>query len=47
MKPGGVLLVVAGVWVLCQVLGGQALQRLGLVAASGAAAPAAPAGRSV
>lgn len=33
MKPGGVLLVVAGVWVLCQVLGGQALQRLGLVEA--------------
>lgn len=30
MKPGGVLLVVAGVWVLCQVLGGNALKRLGL-----------------
>lgn len=30
MKPGGVLLVIAGVWVLCQVLGGNALKRLGL-----------------
>lgn len=30
MKPGGVLLVVAGVWVLCQVLGGNALARLGV-----------------
>ena len=30
MKPGGLLLVIGGVWVLCQVLGGNALQRLGL-----------------
>lgn len=30
MRPGGVLLVIAGVWVLCQVLGGNALKRLGL-----------------
>lgn len=30
MKPGGVLLVLAGVWVLCQVLAGSALSRLGL-----------------
>jgi len=30
MKPGGVLLVLAGVWVLCQVLGGNALERLGV-----------------
>lgn len=30
MKPGGLLLVIAGVWVLCQVLGGSALQRLGV-----------------
>ena len=28
---GGVLLVVAGVWVLSQVLAGKALQRLGLL----------------
>lgn len=27
---GGVLLVVAGVWVLAQVLAGKALQRLGI-----------------
>lgn len=31
MNPGGVVLVIAGVWVLCQVLGGDALNRLGLV----------------
>lgn len=41
MKPGGVLLVIAGVWVLCQVLGGSALKRLGLEAAPAAAAPKA------
>lgn len=27
---GGVLLVVAGAWVLCQILGGNALGRLGI-----------------
>lgn len=31
MRPGGVLLVLAGVWVLCQVLGGNALERLGVI----------------
>lgn len=31
MNPSGVLLVVAGVWVLCQVLGGNALKRLKVV----------------
>lgn len=30
MNAGGVLLVVAGAWVLCQVLGGDALGRLGI-----------------
>ncbi len=30
MKAGAVLLV-AGIWVLCQVLGGNALGRLGVV----------------
>jgi hypothetical protein len=30
MKAGGVLLVIAGIWVLCQVLGGDALTRLGV-----------------
>ena len=47
MKPGGVLLVLAGVWVLCQVLGGNALKRLGLdkatdTAGSGSAFPSVP-----
>lgn len=30
MNPGGILLCVAGVWVLCQLLGGDALARLGI-----------------
>lgn len=30
MNSGGVVLVIAGVWVLCQVLGGDALNRLGI-----------------
>lgn len=29
---GGILLMVAGTWVLCQIFGGQALQRLGILA---------------
>ena len=31
MRPGGLVLALAGVWVLCQVLGGRALERLGIV----------------
>ncbi len=31
MKPSGLVLVVAGVWVLCQLLGGDALGRLGVI----------------
>lgn len=31
MSASGVFLVVAGVWIVCQVLGGEALQRLGVV----------------
>lgn len=31
VRSGGVLLVLAGVWVLCQVLGGDALDRLGII----------------
>lgn len=38
MNPGGVVLVIAGVWVLCQVLGGDALNRLGLVSTEAPAA---------
>lgn len=32
MRPGGLLLILGGVWVLCQVLGGNALERLGVIA---------------
>lgn len=31
MKPGGVVLVLAGVWVLTQILGGHMLERLGVL----------------
>lgn len=31
MNAGGVLLVIAGVWVLTQIFGGQALQRTGVI----------------
>ncbi len=30
MNPGGIFLVLLGVWVGCQLYGGQALQRLNL-----------------
>lgn len=30
MSPSGVVLMVAGAWVLCQVFGGRALGRLGI-----------------
>lgn len=33
MKAGGVVLIIAGVWVGCQVFGGHALQRLNIIAA--------------
>ena len=31
MNPGGIFLALLGVWVGCQVFGGHALERLGLV----------------
>jgi hypothetical protein len=31
VKPGGIFLVVFGVWVGCQVFGGNALERLNIV----------------
>lgn len=34
MNSGGVVLVIVGVWVLCQVLGGDALNRLGITGQS-------------
>ena len=40
MRPGGILLTLAGVWVLCQVLGGRALERLGVIAAAPVEEPA-------
>lgn len=30
MKPGGVFLVVLGVWLGCQIFGGEALERLNI-----------------
>lgn len=30
MNPGGVVLLVLGVWVGCQIFGGDALHRLGI-----------------
>lgn len=32
MRPSGILLVIAGTWVLAQVLGGNALTRLNITA---------------
>lgn len=34
MNPAGVVLCIAGAWVLCQVLGGNALNRLGITTTS-------------
>lgn len=34
VRPSGIVLVIAGVWVLCQVLGGNALGRLNITAQS-------------
>lgn len=31
MNPSGIVLVIAGVWGLCQLFGGEALQRLRIV----------------
>lgn len=31
MKASGVVLVILGVWVGCQIFGGHALERLGIV----------------
>ena len=31
MNPGGLFLVVLGVWVGCQIFGGNALERLNIV----------------
>ena len=37
MNPGGVVLILAGVWVAAQVLKGEALERLGIVPPRGSA----------
>jgi hypothetical protein len=39
VNPGGILLCVAGVWVLCQLLGGDALGRLGIYQPADAVPP--------
>lgn len=31
MKPGGVVLILGGVWLLTQILGGQMLERLAVL----------------
>lgn len=31
MNPSGLVMLIAGVWIGCQVFGGKALQRLGVV----------------
>lgn len=31
MNPGGLFLAVLGVWVGCQIFGGEALERLGII----------------
>jgi hypothetical protein len=31
VKPGGIFLVICGLWVGCQVFGGNALERLNIV----------------
>jgi hypothetical protein len=31
VNAGGIVLIIAGAWVLCQVLGGNALKRLNIV----------------
>lgn len=30
MNPGGIFLVILGVWVGCQIFGGDALERMGI-----------------
>jgi hypothetical protein len=47
VKPSGLVLVIAGVWVLCQVLGGDALGRLGITAGPVGAAVGAAAGKGI
>lgn len=44
MNASGAVVILAGVWVLCQVLGGNALERLNIVTSGGSSksAPSAP-----
>ena len=42
MKPGGVVIVLAGVWLACQVFSGNALERLGVLSASAGSGGTAP-----
>jgi hypothetical protein len=40
MNPGGIFLGISGVWVLCQVFPGRALQRLNVLSTKADATPA-------
>lgn len=44
MNPSGVLITIGGVWVLCQLFGGNALGRLGIVGSPDKAATSAQGG---
>ena len=46
MNPGGIVVVIVGIWLGCQVFAGDALERLGIIPANAstlnAPAPSAP-----
>lgn len=39
MNPAGLVVAIAGIWVVCQVFGGNALERLGVLSPSGSGLP--------
>jgi hypothetical protein len=43
VNPGGLVIVIAGVWLGCQVFGGNALERLGILSPAGSSSSTAPA----
>lgn len=43
MNPGGLVILVAGVWLGCQVFGGNMLERLGILTAATASPGTGPA----
>jgi hypothetical protein len=42
VNPGGLAVIVLGVWVGCQIFGGNALERLGIVSTSSPSTPSTP-----